>query len=300
MIVGLHHVAISVPDMEAATRFYVGVLGFHEAFAGEWDDKPTNDRVIGVTGTAAKVKMLRAANAYVELWEYRSPTPAPLDPAYSPADHGLAHICLQVTDIDAEHARLSAAGMTFHGPPVQLGANAAVYGRDPFGNIIEIYQVTGPFALPEPDEGSRRLGRLEDVEHIRRLKAAYCAACDDDHNGARVVELFVPDGTWATSMGDDCAGHDAIRAHFGAIRGSGRMIHSSHMVTNPVIDVDGDEASGTWSFVMMYTTPDDARFRIVGFYRERYVRRGRGWQFRSLYAEVQDYARLDAADARTR
>jgi glyoxylase I family protein len=148
MIVGLHHVALSVPDIDAAARFYIDVLGFEHAFDGEWDDKPLNDRVIGVDGTSAKVRMLRTSNAYVELWEYRRPVPAPQAADYSPANHGYAHICLQVTDIHAEHSRLSANGMTFHGPPVQLGANSAIYGRDPFGNIIELYEVTGPNALP--------------------------------------------------------------------------------------------------------------------------------------------------------
>jgi glyoxylase I family protein len=296
VIVGLHHVAISVPDIEAATEFYCGVVGFERAFDGEWDDKPTNDRVIGIGGTAAKVRMLRGPNAYIELWEYRSPAPKPLDPLYSAADHGLAHICLQVTDIHAEHARLSRAGMTFHGPPVELGRSAAIYGRDPFGNIVELYQVTGANALPGTDAAARRLRQLEDVEAIRRLKAAYCAACDADHDGDMVTALFVPDGTWSTSMNQHCPGHDAIRAHFGAIRASKRMIHSSHMVTNPVIDVDGDDATGTWSLLMMYTAPDQSRYRIVGSYRDRYVRRGGRWLFRSLFAQVQDYARVDGVD----
>ena len=265
MIIGLHHVAISVPDLEAASRFYVDVLGFERAFDGEWDHRPANDRVIGIDGTAAKVRMLRAANAYVELWEYHSPAPAPLDPARSPADHGLAHICLQVTDIHAEHARLSQAGMTFHGPPVDLGASAAIYGRDPFGTIIELYQVGGAFGIPGTDAGALRLRQLEDVEAIRRLKAAYGRACDDDHDGDAVCALFVPDGVWATSMNQRCEGHDAIKAHFGAIRASKRMIHSTHMFTNPVIDVRGDEATGSWSFIMMYTAPDQSPVAFCGW-----------------------------------
>ncbi len=65
----------------------------------------------------------------------------------SPADHGLAHFCLQVTDIEAEYERLRAAGMTFHAPPQQLGTSAAIYGRDPFGTIIELYEVGGPHGL---------------------------------------------------------------------------------------------------------------------------------------------------------
>ncbi len=296
MIVGLHHVAVSVPDIEAAARFYCDVLGFTPAFAGEWDHKPTNDRVIGVDGTAAKVQMLRCANAYVELWEYRSPTPSPQDPGYSPADHGYAHIGLQVTDIHAEHARLSAAGMTFHAPPVDLGASAAIYGRDPWGNIIELYQVGGALSIPGTDPVALRLRELEDVEAIRRLKAAYGAACDDDHDGDAVCALFVPDGVWATTMNQRCEGHAAIREHFGRIRASKRMIHSSHMFTNPVIDVRGDTATGTWSFIMMFTAPDQARFRIVGFYDEEYVRVDGRWMFRSLLSRVQDYCRVDGVD----
>jgi len=85
--------------------------------------------------------MLRAGNAFVELWAYRRPAPEPKDPAYPPSNHGIAHFCLQVRDIEAEYARLSEAGMTFVGPVQHFGDSAAVYGRDPFGNIIEIYEV---------------------------------------------------------------------------------------------------------------------------------------------------------------
>ena len=150
MIVGIHHVAISVPDMAEARRFYVDVLGFAEVFGGSWDgDRPEADAVIGLDQTATTMLMLRAGNAYVELWEYRHPAPSPQDPSYSAADHGIAHFCLQVTDIAGEHERLAAAGMTFVGPPVALGDTAAVYGRDPFGNIIEIYEISGERAIPE-------------------------------------------------------------------------------------------------------------------------------------------------------
>lgn len=141
MIVGLHHVAVSVPDLDAALAFYVDTLGFTVAFDGDWDHKPQNDRVIGIDGTSARMAMLHAGAGHIELWEYRRPTPTTLASDYSPADHGIAHFCLQVTDIDAEYERLRHAGMTFHGPPVQLGRSAAIYGRDPFGNIVELYEI---------------------------------------------------------------------------------------------------------------------------------------------------------------
>ena len=43
--------------------------------------------------------------------------------------------------LQEEADRLTATGMQFVGPPVEFGTSAAVYGRDPFGNVIEIYEI---------------------------------------------------------------------------------------------------------------------------------------------------------------
>ncbi|MDG1846969.1 MAG: VOC family protein [Acidimicrobiales bacterium] len=143
MIIGLHHIAISVPDMERALTFYEKDLGFTREFGSTHSgDSPKADGVIGIAGTHARIEMLRAGNAFIELWEYRQPEPVSQDPEYSPANHGFAHIALQVSDIHSEYDRLMEAGMTFHAPPVQLGESAAIYGRDPFGNIVELYETS--------------------------------------------------------------------------------------------------------------------------------------------------------------
>lgn len=191
MIVGIHHVAISVPDMAEAKRFYMDVLGFTEAFAGDWDGtRPEADRVIGLDDTSTEMKMLRGPNIYLEVWCYRRPEPAALDPGYSPADHGITHFCLQVSDLDAEYDRLSGGGMTFHGPPVELGETRSIYGRDPFGNIIELYEVSGVNALPtDPVSG----------EHLRSFVDAL-ALFD-----SRVAPLSDPDFDSASP----CEGWDA-------------------------------------------------------------------------------------------
>jgi glyoxylase I family protein len=84
--------------------------------------------------------MLKAANAFVELWEYSSP--APEDRRSRPCDLGYPHIALQVEDIQAEYDRLEKHGMTFVGDVAHFGdAASAIYGHDPFGNIIELYQI---------------------------------------------------------------------------------------------------------------------------------------------------------------
>ena len=143
MITGIHHVAISVPDLDKAVEFYHGTLGLKKIFANSRNGDLKELTAIGLDRTSAKVQMLKAGNAYLELWEYIEPKPEEQKKDYSPADHGIAHIALQVTDINDEFERLKTSGMTFHQQPVDLGNSSAIYGRDPFGNIIELYEVTG-------------------------------------------------------------------------------------------------------------------------------------------------------------
>lgn len=140
MIIGLHHVALGVTptEFDAALAFYTSTLGGELEFTSRLEHRPDADAVIGLDGVAARVAMVRLGGARVEIWAYEEPG---LEDRRSPANAlGYPHIALEVSDIDAEHVRLSAAGMTFVGPPVEVGSARAVYGRDPFGNLIELYQ----------------------------------------------------------------------------------------------------------------------------------------------------------------
>jgi glyoxylase I family protein len=143
MIVGIHHVAISVPDLDRALAFYGDLLGFEVVQRSEFDrDMPLADRAIGLAEVAARMAMLRAPNAHVELWEYRNPPPE--DRTARPCDYGYPHMALQVRGIAEEYERLKAGGMTFVGDPVDFGTSSAIYGRDPFGNVIELYEIRDP------------------------------------------------------------------------------------------------------------------------------------------------------------
>ena len=155
MIRGIHHVALSTPDLDRLEVFYTEVLGFERAFESSWRDRPVIDQIVGLKDSAARNIMLRAGNAYIEIFEYSSPQGRPADPNRPACDHGYTHFCLDVRDIDAEYERLSAAGMKFHCPPPSVeqlshGTIRATYGRDPDGNIIEIQEILDPsvdFAL---------------------------------------------------------------------------------------------------------------------------------------------------------
>ena len=143
MIVGIHHVAVGVPDFERGLAFYRDVLGLEVVQELAWERNfPLADKAIGLIETAARMAMLKAANAFIELWEYSHPEPA--DRRQRPCDYGYPHFCLQVDGIQEEYDRLCSAGMRFVGPPVDFGETSAIYGKDPFGNVIELYEIRNP------------------------------------------------------------------------------------------------------------------------------------------------------------
>lgn len=146
---GIHHIAISTGRWDEMLSFYTDILGFAQVDAFEWDRQgemgATADAVTALSGSSARVAMLRGRNACIELFDYRSPRPRPLDPNRPVNDHGLTHICLDVTDVEAVYAALAERGMRFHSPVQWMGENIrGTYGRDPDGNVIEIQELLDP------------------------------------------------------------------------------------------------------------------------------------------------------------
>lgn len=143
MIRGVHHTAISTGDLDRALAFYRDLLGFRVVSEGSWQQGAEQiDRIVGLKDSAARVAILQAGNAYIELFQYESPRPRRGDTRRPVCDHGLTHLCLDVRDIDAEYARLQAGGMTFHCPPQAVGGGIKItYGRDPDGNVIELQEL---------------------------------------------------------------------------------------------------------------------------------------------------------------
>jgi len=143
MIKSINHVGVSVSDLERSMRFYRDLLGMEvvvsTTFSGD-----LYSRILALEGATGKVALLKAANMQVELFEFARPTPQPGDPQRPVCDHGITHFCIEVADIDSEYARLAAAGVPFHCPPLNFfGKAKATYGRDPDGNVFEMLQMTG-------------------------------------------------------------------------------------------------------------------------------------------------------------
>lgn len=138
---GIHHIGMSVPSLEAARAFYVDVLGFEELGSGGWSGSEQMDRLTRLRGTAAKMMFLAAGNTYIEMFEFASPRPVTPDCERGVNEYGFTHLCFDVDDTAAIHGRLAAAGIDFHCDPIDSSGVRTVYGRDPFGNVIELQQI---------------------------------------------------------------------------------------------------------------------------------------------------------------
>lgn len=136
----VHHIAISTPDLERLVAFYRDVFGFEVIEEFDWEKGyQAADQVTGLQHSAAKAVMLKGGDFHMEIFEFQSPTPKPVDPDRPVCDHGLTHFSFEVTDVQAVYDRLEKAGMRFHCPPMKLGElGTATYGRDPDGNVIEL------------------------------------------------------------------------------------------------------------------------------------------------------------------
>lgn len=151
MILGFHHTAIATTDLSTMVDFYLTHLGFELVVEQSWPSgSERHDALTGLRDSSARYAVLRLGNAFLELFQYLSPTPAPNNPERPVSDAGLTHIAIVVDDIEAEFTQMRQAGVRFHCPPGPDGPYRATYGRDPEGNVFELIEISDPahpFAL---------------------------------------------------------------------------------------------------------------------------------------------------------
>ncbi|MHC4914112.1 MAG: VOC family protein [Planctomycetota bacterium] len=130
----ISHVAIGCSDLEKVTAFYVETLGFKEAFRLERPDSP-----LGIVYIDA------GPDCFIELLERDA------DPVERV---GLAHICLEVEDLEGELERLAGLGVKAEGPINQgCDGNLQAWVADPEGNRLELMQL-----MPEGRQRTYRAG----------------------------------------------------------------------------------------------------------------------------------------------
>jgi catechol 2,3-dioxygenase-like lactoylglutathione lyase family enzyme len=163
---GLHHVGITVKDLDASIRFYHDVLGLD--FVNEpspWFDDPGLGAAVGVPGAALRQVSLKLGDATLELLQYRSPESETAAPLVS-NNIGASHVAFLVDDIHSAKAELEAKGIRFYSDvnAVDEGVLAGwrwVYFEDPDGYPLELVEV----AYYDAEE--RRAGITAYLEGVR-------------------------------------------------------------------------------------------------------------------------------------
>lgn len=166
LIIGIHHIALTVVDAKAAALFYQKAANFQPApLADAVLQLPTGDAVGVVDGAG----LLRGLNGYLRMLE-PSTAIAPRAEKRPVAEAGIVHACMQSTNIHALYDSFAAAGATFHAPPVDLGTGFLYsYARDVEANVIELEGVP-----PVWDDTAPWIAHVSFSSHdIDRLAAFY-------------------------------------------------------------------------------------------------------------------------------
>jgi len=129
--------------MERSLAFYTGLFGLEVASDREVE-RDYVEKITAVPGAHQRLVHLSGYGQRLELLEYKAPRGEPR--ARPLQDAGSAHVCFITDDLDAEVARLQAAGVPFRSLPVVTtsGPNKGgrgIYIEDPDGNAVEVVQL---------------------------------------------------------------------------------------------------------------------------------------------------------------
>ena len=130
-----------------------------------------------------------------------------------------------------------------------------------------------------------RLRAMEDVVEIANLKARYTNASDGgwnrpSHNADAVAALFAEDGVWEAEGFPVLEGREAIRTAFAAF--SQQAPFAFHAISNPLIEVNGDTASGEWHLSEAFTDADGNEHAATGIFNDQFVRVPDGWRIKHM------------------
>ncbi len=148
-VAGVHHVSLTVTDLDRSVDFYSRLLGFRLIGRKHRQAPDLGDALWGPAPEKAPqpaeilIADLELAGTRLELIQYLEPASPPYHGR--PSQAGSAHLALLTEDIEAEVARLKEAGVLFH-TPVRTVRDPGrplwrwCYFRDPDGVVVELVQ----------------------------------------------------------------------------------------------------------------------------------------------------------------
>ncbi|MDA8309501.1 MAG: VOC family protein [Actinomycetota bacterium] len=142
---GVHHVGLTVSDLERSFAFYERLLGRVRDFSTE-SEGPVLSAAVGVPDAHLRFGFITLGSVHLELLEYRNARRERYE--LSNADPGAPHVCFEVTDLKEAMAALAADGIRFYSEPLDieegpLAGYSFVYFDDPDGITLELFARRG-------------------------------------------------------------------------------------------------------------------------------------------------------------
>jgi catechol 2,3-dioxygenase-like lactoylglutathione lyase family enzyme len=145
----MHHVGITVRDLEVSLQWYEHTFGLTREFVAHGSG-PALSAAVGVPNADLSFAFLRFGSCVLELLCYNNEREESF--TRTNADVGSAHVCIDVPDLQMMHNDLVAKGVMFLAPPLliedgPLEGCSFVYFKDPNGVTLELFQ--SAYAAPE-------------------------------------------------------------------------------------------------------------------------------------------------------
>ena len=144
-IIGAEHTSFTVSNLDRSLEFYVDWLGLEVLHIRPEIKNRYFREIVGFPEGVIRGAFLRipGTDHRLELFEYLEPRGTPADVRTN--NPGSAHLAFFVEDVRAAYRELTAKGVRFRSPPVDLdeGPNVggvSVYMLDPDGITLELFQ----------------------------------------------------------------------------------------------------------------------------------------------------------------
>ena len=130
---------------------------------------------------------------------------------------------------------------------------------------------------------------MADIEAIKQLKARYAMACDDSYDPEALAAMFVENAIWDGGEFGRYEGRDAIHDYFADMH---EVVEwAVHYMSNPVIEVEQERATGRWYLWQPMTLKADSQAILLSaHYHDHYVKRDGQWFFQQLSLDVKFFS----------